>query len=54
MLLIGAGYQTGYLQRLCILKFETPPTLSKTHTFTVTMTANDGRVFSDSVRMTFE
>jgi hypothetical protein len=37
-----------------ILLFDSEPTLSKTHTFTVTMTADDGRVFSDSIEMTFE
>jgi hypothetical protein len=40
--------------RLCHLAIDTYPTLSKTHTFTVTMTADDGRVFSDSIEMTFE
>jgi hypothetical protein len=35
------------------LVFDSEPTLSKTHTFTVTMTADDGRVFSDSIEMTF-
>lgn len=36
------------------LWLESDPTLSKTHTFTVTMTADDGRVFSDSIEMIFE
>ncbi len=36
------------------LKFTTQPTLSKTHKFTVTMTADDGRVFTASIDMTFE
>jgi hypothetical protein len=36
------------------LWIQTAPTLSKTHTFTVTMTADDGRVFSDTIEMTFE
>ncbi len=36
------------------LKFVSLPTLSKTHNFTVTMTADDGRVFSDTIEMTFE
>ncbi len=36
------------------LEFRQKPTLSKTHTFTVTLTADDGRVFSDTVEMTFE
>lgn len=36
------------------LKLETKPTLSKTHTFTVTMTADDGRVFTASIDMEFE
>lgn len=39
---------------LATLSFEKEPTLSKTHTFTVTMTADDGRVFKDTVEMTFE
>ncbi|MDR2891206.1 MAG: hypothetical protein LBV18_06400 [Alistipes sp.] len=34
--------------------FEKSPTLSKVHNVTVTMTADDGRVFSDTVQMTFE
>jgi hypothetical protein len=36
------------------LEFDGEPTLSKTHTFTVTMTADDGRVFTASIEMTFE
>jgi hypothetical protein len=36
------------------LWIQTAPTLSKTHMFTVTMTADDGRVFSDTIEMTFE
>ncbi len=36
------------------LFFQSLPTLSKSHTFTVTMTADDGRVFEDSIQMTFE
>ncbi len=45
---IPHGYIINYLM------FNFQPTLSKTHTFTVTMTADDGRVFSDSIEMTFE
>lgn len=58
--LLGTG-QTGYepVERrdvgyLGILIFNKEPTLSKTHTFTVTMTADDGRVFEASVDMEFE
>ncbi len=36
------------------LEFESYPTLSKTHTFTVTFTDERGETFSDSLQMTFE
>lgn len=36
------------------LYFETMPTLSKEHTFTVTFTDERGEMFSDSIEMTFE
>jgi hypothetical protein len=36
------------------LAFENEPTLSKSHRFYVTLTADDGRVFTDSIQMTFE
>ncbi len=44
----------GEMGRIGRLEFKDLPTLSKTHTFTVTMTADDGRVFEDSIDMTFE
>ncbi len=36
------------------LHFESLPTLSQTHTFTVTFTDERGETFSDSLQMTFE
>lgn len=36
------------------LRFETQPTLSKTHKFTVTMIADDGREFTASIDMEFD
>ena len=39
---------------LAYLFFEHPSTLSKTHTFTVTLTTDDGKVFEDTITVTFE
>ncbi len=36
------------------LRFESLPTLSKNHRFTVTMTADDGREFKASIDMRFD
>jgi hypothetical protein len=54
LILLG-GSSHGYAPHtyICELTFDSEPILSKTHTFTVTMTADDGRVFSDSIEMTF-
>lgn len=48
--LLGTG-ETG---KLAFLKFEQKPTLDQTHVFTMTLTADDGRVFSDTIEMTFD
>ncbi len=45
--------QLTLLHSLMYLKFVSLPTLSKTHNFTVTMTADDGRIFSDTIEITF-
>lgn len=45
--LVGDGYTRGGLFRIASLIFESRSTLSETHKITVTMTADDGRVFSD-------
>jgi hypothetical protein len=54
LILLGYPMDSGSLKYFATLSFDTPPTLSRTHTFTVTMTADDGRVFAKSVEMTFE
>ena len=53
----GPGVKEGWEDKgmlLAYLFFEHPPTLSKTHTFTVTMTTDDGKVFEDTITVTFE
>lgn len=45
---------SGWRYLLATLSFKDLPSGSKEHTFTVTMTADDGRVFSDTVEITFE
>ncbi len=45
------GYDNSYLGWF---NFVSGPTLGKEHTFTVTLTADDGRVFSDSMQVTFQ
>jgi hypothetical protein len=55
LILIGKyKYSSGDPDYIGKLTFDKEPTLSKIHTFTVTMTADDGRVFTDSIEMTFE
>ncbi|MDR2894509.1 MAG: hypothetical protein LBU97_03505 [Alistipes sp.] len=39
---------------IALLEFDREPTLSKMHNITVTMTADDGRVFSDTIEVVFE
>lgn len=39
---------------MAVLCFEEQPTMSKQHTFTVTITLSDGRVFSPTVSLVFE
>ena len=39
---------------MAVLCFEEQPTMSKQHTFTVTITLSDGRVFSPTVSLLFE
>ena len=55
--IFGPGYLSTYKEGgepLAYLFFEHPPTLSKTHTFTVTLTTDDGKVFEDTITVTFE
>ncbi len=57
LMLLGAGscqYYKYWHYRLGVFRFQSSPTLSKTHKFTVTMTADDGRIFTASIDMTFE
>jgi len=39
---------------MAVLCFEEQPSLSKQHTFTLTITLSDGRVFSPTVSLVFE
>jgi len=50
----GEDVETGSKNPLAVILFTTPPTLDKTHTFTVTMENKKDRTFSATVAMTFD
>lgn len=55
LVLLGRKANVGFWPMyIGTLVFEKEPDLSKTHTFTVTMTADDGRIFTASIDMEFE
>jgi len=53
LILLGNGvYSVDWI--LFLLRFNTLPTENKTHNITVTLTTDEGEVFSDTINMVFE